>query len=685
MREWKAPGGWYKAVPMATTTAIAVPSRAYHTSLLLSSSSSDGNTTFPNSTGENHSSPCCLEKKCRGHSSNDSTYGKKDPYKLFGLEPLLKRGCSDANGNDANGSDDSFEGDSFFPEDSSYWYLSSLYDEFEEAIQSSRGSLQPLFTDSDVEETEDGAKTQDSALPSPPLDDNNNSPKPECDDDDDLVFSELDWKREMDPLYQGEEVLRQEADRFYGTDDGGFDPVFDRDPTRTPTQLFPIRHPEIFIMVEKAFASSWSWADPNLGPDTLMWRTSRVPPKLKRILLITLGFFAGSEVEIVKNLLNRMVSQVKMMEANLFFAVQLQQECVHTIMYNFMVNTIPLSDAEKNIVHSATKNCPIIKFKNEWARRLFEYKGPRAKGMAILGLISVELIFFSSSFAYFHWCKAVGILPGMSVANDYISSDEASHGETGLRLFSLLKPRNKPTPSQIICVLKNAAEIEKIYVDVCQGAAIDGGGGGGSNSTVISGSGRGESWAFPSIDFHGSESMFNLLRKYEPANTLLKERGRLSNSTSSLNTRPSSPSSRQGNSPKQLAHNSKPSNSGGGASLEDLTAQNMKRHVESIANAVAKRLNVPPIYPDAKNSPFSWMEISALSTKSNQFEVTTAQYCDANSDVSEIASRGVRQADHLNSSMISIVDESRISIRMEAKKKKKSLVVIPPTYSGPII
>lgn len=679
MREWKAPGGWYKAVPMATATAIAVPARACHTSLLLSSSS-DGNTIFPNSTGEDHSSPCCLERKCRGHSSNDGTCGKKDPYKLFGLEPLLKRGCSDANAND-----DSFEGDSFFPEDSSYWYLSSLYDEFEEAIQSSRGSPQPLFTDSDVEGAEDGAKTQDSSLPPPPLDDdNNNSPKPECDDDDDLVFSEVDWKREMDPLYQGEEVLRQEADRFYGTDGGGFDPVFDRDPTRTATQLFPIRHPEIFIMVEKAFASSWSWADPNLGPDTLMWRTSRVPPKLKRILLITLGFFAGSEVEIVKNLLNRMVSQVKMMEANLFFAVQLQQECVHTIMYNFMVNTIPLSDAEKNIVHSATKNCPIIKFKNEWARRLFEYKGPRAKGMAILGLISVELIFFSSSFAYFHWCKAVGILPGMSVANDYISSDEASHGETGLRLFSMLKPRNKPTPSQIICVLKNAAEIEKIYVDVCQGAAIDGD---DNNSPAIAGNGRGGSWAFPSIDFHGSESMFNLLRKYEPANTILKERGRLSNSTSSLNTRPSSSSShRQGTPPKQLAHNPKPSNSGGGggASLEDLTAQNMKRHVECIANAVAKRLNVPPIYPDAKNSPFSWMEISALSTKSNQFEVTTAQYCDANSDVSEIASRGIRQADHLNSSMISIVDESRITTRMEAKKKK-SLMAIPPSYSSPSI
>jgi ribonucleoside-diphosphate reductase beta chain len=74
----------------------------------------------------------------------------------------------------------------------------------------------------------------------------------------------------------------------------------------------------------------------------------------------------------------------------------------------------------------------------------------------------VEGIFFSSSFAAIYWIKKRGIMPGLTLSNEFISRDEALHSEFAVLIYSKL--HQKIEKSKIVEIVKEAVEIEKEFI-----------------------------------------------------------------------------------------------------------------------------------------------------------------------------------------------------------------------------
>jgi ribonucleotide reductase beta subunit family protein with ferritin-like domain len=60
--------------------------------------------------------------------------------------------------------------------------------------------------------------------------------------------------------------------------------------------------------------------------------------------------------------------------------------------------------------------------------------------------------------------------------------------------------------------------------------------------------------------------------------------------------------------------------------LIDLNVDSMSRHVKAVANRWAKKINLPLMYPDCRETPFRWMEEMSVEIKKNFFEKHATEY-----------------------------------------------------------
>ena len=75
------------------------------------------------------------------------------------------------------------------------------------------------------------------------------------------------------------------------------------------------------------------------------------------------------------------------------------------------------------------------------------------------GVLCVEGIFFSSSFAAIYWIKKRGLMPGLTLSNEFISRDEALHTEFAIMIYSKLVEKLDKTDAQNI--VREAVAIEE--------------------------------------------------------------------------------------------------------------------------------------------------------------------------------------------------------------------------------
>ena len=80
----------------------------------------------------------------------------------------------------------------------------------------------------------------------------------------------------------------------------------------------------------------------------------------------------------------------------------------------------------------------------------------------LIAFACVEGVFFSSSFASIYWIKKRGLMPGLTLSNEFISRDEALHTEFAILLYSKLN--KKLNKKRIYEIVKEATEIEKEFI-----------------------------------------------------------------------------------------------------------------------------------------------------------------------------------------------------------------------------
>jgi ribonucleoside-diphosphate reductase subunit M2 len=223
--------------------------------------------------------------------------------------------------------------------------------------------------------------------------------------------------------------------------------------------LFPIQYDDIYQMYKRQVDSFWRPEEVDLSRDLNDW--AKLTDDERHFISMTLAFFAGSDGLVMENISMRFLNDVKVSEARSFYAFQSAMESIHSEMYSILIETYIKDTAEKNKLFKAIDNFPCITTKARWAEK---WIGDDDASFAsrLLAFACVEGIFFSSSFASIYWIKKRGLMPGLTLSNEFISRDEALHTEFAILLYSKLN--NKVSKARATEIIREATEIEKSFI-----------------------------------------------------------------------------------------------------------------------------------------------------------------------------------------------------------------------------
>ena len=231
--------------------------------------------------------------------------------------------------------------------------------------------------------------------------------------------------------------------------------------TDTPDRytLFPIKYDDIYQMYKRQVDSFWRPEEVDLSRDLNDW--AKLTDDERHFISMTLAFFAGSDGIVMENISLRFLNDVKVAEARAFYSFQSAMESIHSEMYSILIDTYIKDTEEKNNLFRAIDNFPAITKKARWAEK---WIGDEEASFAsrLVAFACVEGIFFSSSFASIYWIKKRGLMPGLTLSNEFISRDEALHTEFAILLYSKLN--KKVSKMRVAEIIREATEIEKSFI-----------------------------------------------------------------------------------------------------------------------------------------------------------------------------------------------------------------------------
>ena len=223
--------------------------------------------------------------------------------------------------------------------------------------------------------------------------------------------------------------------------------------------MFPIKHDDVWQMYKRQVDCFWRAEEVDLSKDMNDW--NKLNNDEQQFIKMVLAFFAASDGLVLENLAGRFMGDVQLSEARAFYGFQIAMENIHSEMYSLLIDTYIQDSSEKNKLFEATQNYPCIAKKANWAKK---WIGDESSSFAarLVAFAAIEGIFFSASFASIYWIKKRGLMPGLTLSNEFISRDEALHTEFAILLYSKLQ--TKLSKTRIYEIIQEAVEIEKEFI-----------------------------------------------------------------------------------------------------------------------------------------------------------------------------------------------------------------------------
>jgi ribonucleotide reductase beta subunit family protein with ferritin-like domain len=235
------------------------------------------------------------------------------------------------------------------------------------------------------------------------------------------------------------------------------------DPIITPNEnryvMFPIQDNDIWQMYKKQVDCFWRTEEIDFSRDLTDW--AKLNDDEKYFISMILSFFAASDGIVAENLAIRFMSDVQLAEARAFYGFQIAMENIHSETYSVMIDTFIKDKSEQMRMFQAVQNFPFIAKKASWAKKwIADNRSSFAARLVAFAVI--EGIFFSSSFAAIYWIKKRGLMPGLTLSNEFISRDEAMHCEFAILLYKKLQ--KKLNKKRVYEIIREAVEIEKEFI-----------------------------------------------------------------------------------------------------------------------------------------------------------------------------------------------------------------------------
>ena len=231
------------------------------------------------------------------------------------------------------------------------------------------------------------------------------------------------------------------------------------DPTDDRFVIFPIRHPDIWEKYKQHMSVFWTPEEIDLSKDMNDW--VKLNDNERYFIKNILGFFAGSDGIVMENLATRFMREVQWPEAKFFYSCQNLLEAVHSESYSLLIDTYITDPTEKDNLLRATATIPCVKKKADWA--LTWVDSPDASfATRLVAFAAIEGIFFSGAFCAIFWLKQRGIMPGLTVSNEFIARDEGLHTDFACLLYTKLV--NKLSKKDVYKIIRDAVKIEKQFI-----------------------------------------------------------------------------------------------------------------------------------------------------------------------------------------------------------------------------
>ena len=223
--------------------------------------------------------------------------------------------------------------------------------------------------------------------------------------------------------------------------------------------IFPIQHTDLWKKYKDHIAVFWTPEEIDLSKDMKDWE--RLNDGERHFIKNILGFFAGSDGIVMENLATRFTREVQFPEAKFFYACQNLMEAVHSETYSLLIDTYITDKQEKMDILKAIQTIPCVQKKAEWALNWIDNKEADF-GTRLIGFAAVEGIFFSGAFCAIFWLKQRGLMPGLTLSNEFIARDEGLHTEFACLLYS--KIQNRLTKQKAHKIIREAVKIEKQFI-----------------------------------------------------------------------------------------------------------------------------------------------------------------------------------------------------------------------------
>ena len=254
------------------------------------------------------------------------------------------------------------------------------------------------------------------------------------------------------------------------------EPILRENPHRFT--LFPISKPKLYAKYKQHLAVFWTVEEVDLAKDMKDW--VKLNDNERYFIKNILGFFAGSDGIVQENLATRFMKEVQLPEARAYYATQNMIESIHSEMYSLLIDTYIEDKEEKLNTFRAIQTIPCVQKKAEWAQKWIEsgdedrseHSSGRSEQVAklpgedfatrLIGFAIVEGIFFSGAFCAIFWLKERGLMPGLTVSNEFIARDEGLHTDFACALYEEIE--RKVPKAKVHKIIREAVKIEKEFI-----------------------------------------------------------------------------------------------------------------------------------------------------------------------------------------------------------------------------
>ena len=223
--------------------------------------------------------------------------------------------------------------------------------------------------------------------------------------------------------------------------------------------LFPIKHQDVWLRCKQQQSVIWLAEEIDVSKDMKDWE--KLNDNERHFIKNILGFFAGSDGIVMENLATRFSREVTWPEARYFYANQNYMEAIHSETYSLLIDTYVTDKQEKYDLLHAIDTIPCVKKKAEWALQWIT--SPDADfATRLIAFAAVEGIFFSGAFCAIFWMKQRGLMPGLTLSNEFIARDEGMHTDFACLLYS--KIVNRLDKKKVHKIIRDAVKIEKQFI-----------------------------------------------------------------------------------------------------------------------------------------------------------------------------------------------------------------------------